>query len=574
MSYVVLARKWRPHTFEDLIGQEYIVRTLKNAVESGRIAHAMIFSGPHGVGKTSTARILAGELNRAQSGEGSDSKNDFYEDIEEGKSLDVIEIDAASHTGVNDVREIIENLKYMPFAGNTKVYIIDEAHMLSQSAFNALLKSLEEPPPHILFILATTEVHKIPATILSRCQRYEFKKVPTVQIKERIEKITQEEGIEISPETLYTLAEEAEGSMRDALSLLDQLVATFGASIEEEDAARILGLSDRSLIKAAFKAILDHDPKGSLEALNEAAAKGANPKRFAEDLLKLVRRALVIKACGSNVLMDLSEDETSSIQDLIERTTVETLEMLFKFALEGAEEVHRSPYPRMALEASIVKLALVRNVIPIEEILKKLEAGPDETESPGGGSGKKNPRKNVARKASNRTRYEASADTVSPPPTAPPGPESPSHEPPTAAPPAPPAESPPPSGSHTRDELDFINFVRSNSVMIASNLEEASRIYLEDSTLRVQFPSEDIHTRILSDKKRLTDLEQYASAHYRDKIRVKIDVTKSLNGSTTTVPKSPTIQERRTNASKDPLVAHALTLFGGRIIAVKSLDKE
>jgi DNA polymerase-3 subunit gamma/tau len=256
MSYIVLARKWRPKTFDDVIGQEVITQTLKNAVSTGKIAHALIFSGPRGVGKTSTARIIAKALN-CEKGPTSDpcSNCTFCREISEGKSLDVIEIDAASHTGVDDVREIIENTRYLPSSGKTKIYIIDEAHMLSQSAFNALLKTLEEPPPHVLFILATTEVHKIPVTILSRCQRYDFKKVSTANIKERIELISSSEGIKIPEETLYLIAQESDGSLRDALSIVDQLIATFGNEIKHEDATGILGVSDKSLIKSTIEAI-------------------------------------------------------------------------------------------------------------------------------------------------------------------------------------------------------------------------------------------------------------------------------------------------------------------------------
>ncbi len=572
MSYIVLARKWRPRSFEEIIGQEYIVRTLENAVQSGRIAHAMIFSGPHGVGKTSTARVLAKELNRKASPQDPESEVSFYEEIEEGRSLDVIEIDAASHTGVNDVREIIENIKYMPSSGTTKVYIIDEAHMLSQSAFNALLKSLEEPPAHILFILATTEVHKIPPTILSRCQRYEFKRVPTVQIKERLEHITREEGIQISPDTLFLLAEEAQGSMRDALSLLDQLIATFGTSIEEEDAVRVLGLSDRALIKGTFKALLNHDPKGALEALNEATAKGTSPKRFAEDLLKLIRHALIIKACGTNLLRDLSEQVASSIQAMVEGTTTETLEMLFKLALSGAEEVNRSAYPRMALEASIVKLALVRNVIPIEEVIKRLEVAlakggsvgagglaEDETLDAGEDKHAAAPSKGLKGKRST----DKISESVSPAQPDQKNSDLSTNEPP-----------PPDSPRHNPSinlEQGFIDFVRSNSAMIASHLEEASRIYLENSTLNVQFPSESIHTQYLRNKKRLKHLEEYASKHFNQKLSVKILVSKAHNGP---LSKKKSEEELNRSVLEDPLIAHALNIFGGKIIRIKPQDKE
>ena len=326
MSYLVLARKWRPGTFDDITGQEYITRSLKNAVSTGKTAHALLFSGPRGVGKTSSARILAKALNCKHGPTPNPcSECSFCVEIAEGKSLDVIEIDAASHTGVNDVREIIENIKYLPASGKYKIYIVDEAHMLSQSAFNALLKTLEEPPPHVVFILATTEVHKVPVTILSRCQRHDFKKVPVEQIRERLTTITAAEGIEVGEETLYTVAREADGSMRDALSLMDQLLATFGNSIAHDDALRILGVLDRNILKSVLRAVIGKDPKSAIEALNLAMEKGIEPKRFAEDLLRGLRHALLIKACGKDAASELPDEEKREIEETASAESVVVL---------------------------------------------------------------------------------------------------------------------------------------------------------------------------------------------------------------------------------------------------------
>ena len=327
MSYLVLARKWRPKVFDDVIGQEYIIQTLKNSISSGKTAHAFIFSGPRGVGKTSTARIVAKALNCKDGPTNLPcSQCTNCQEISEGNSLDVIEIDAASHTGVKDIREIIENVKYLPSSGKTKIYIIDEAHMLSQSAFNALLKTLEEPPPHVLFILATTEVQKIPVTILSRCQRYDFKKVSTDKIKDRIKLVTSTENINIKEETIYLIAQESDGSLRDALSLLDQLVATFGTDIKHEEATRILGLLDKQLLRNAVSAIFKKDTKMCLETLNEASLKGVSPKRFAEDLLKTLRNALIIRASGGEILSNISKEEKREIEILSSDYGIESLE--------------------------------------------------------------------------------------------------------------------------------------------------------------------------------------------------------------------------------------------------------
>src|SRR5262245_13187627 len=247
MAYLVSARRWRPQTFEDLIGQEHVARTLGNAIRSDRVAHAFLFTGVRGVGKTTAARILAKALN-CERGPTPTPCNVCVNclEITAGNAVDVLEIDGASNTGVDDVREIIDNVRYQPAKSRFKIYIIDEVHMLSTSAFNALLKTLEEPPPHVKFIFATTDPHKVPHTIHSRCQRYDFKRIPLRLIVERLAHIVRSDGIEVSERALFLVAREAEGSMRDAQSMLDQVIAFAGKKVRDEDVADALGLADRS----------------------------------------------------------------------------------------------------------------------------------------------------------------------------------------------------------------------------------------------------------------------------------------------------------------------------------------
>jgi len=375
MSYIVLARKWRPQNFDEVVGQQFITTTLKNSLSSGKVAHAILFSGPRGVGKTSTARILAKSIN-CDKGPTPTPCSVCVNCIEisEGKSIDVIEIDAASHTGVGDVREIIENIKYLPVSGKTKVYIIDEVHMLSNSAFNALLKTLEEPPEHALFILATTEVSKIPLTILSRCQKYDFKKVSSNDIKNSLTEITSRENIEIDDSTIHMIASESDGSLRDALSLLDQLNTTFDGKIKYEEASKLFGIFDSSYCLSLFKSILAQDPKKCLHIIIELNQKGINPKKTIEQLLRIVRNSVFIRVCGSGVSTDLAEDEASQINEEVSKLDIGALENIFNQTLKASEDISRSAYPEIALEMNIVKLANLGHAIPINDILNKLES--------------------------------------------------------------------------------------------------------------------------------------------------------------------------------------------------------
>ncbi len=556
MSYLVLARKWRPQTFDDLIGQEYITQTLKNAVSTGKTAHALIFSGPRGVGKTSTARIVAKALNCEKGPTPYPCLTcTFCKEISEGKSFDVIEIDAASHTGVNDVREIIENVKYVPSSGKTKVYIIDEAHMLSQSAFNALLKTLEEPPPHVLFILATTEVHKVPVTILSRCQRHNFKKVSTEKIKERIEHIVSSEAISVPQETLYLVAGEADGSLRDALSLLDQLVATFGAGIKHEEAARILGVSDKSLIKSALGAILDKNPKKCIEILNEAGEKGVSPKRFAEDLLKLTRNLLLVRICGKKTALDISDEEKNELENISKDKSVETLETVFKFMLEGAEEVQKSFYPQLALEATLVKLALIEPVVALDDIIARIEALSKRI----GGSNLPSPQLRDPQKAPIETREETvsyndhSSTDVSDGSTS--SPEIGNTNPLTSS-----------TG-------DFINYVKSKKPITGRGLEHADKIGIDESAIRIEFSSMSIHSDHLLRPDAQKNLKKFAKEFFNRDLAVKVDVNPSSEPETDYQSLKEQNAKIKDEVYEDSVVQDTLRIFGGRVVKIKTKEK-
>ena len=551
MSYLVLARKWRPQTFDDIVSQEYVTLSLKNAVSTGKIAHAFIFSGPRGVGKTSTARILAKALN-CGSGPTPEpcSECAFCREIAEGKSLDVIEIDAASHTGVNDVREIIENVKYLPTSGKYKIYIIDEAHMLSQSAFNALLKTLEEPPPHVLFILATTEAHKIPVTILSRCQRYDFRKVPVEKIKENIASITGKEGIKVAEETLYIVAQEADGSMRDALSLMDQLLATFGNDIAHDDALRILGVLDRSLLKSAVAGIMDKDPKACIETLNRAIEKGINPKRFAEDLLRTLRYALLIKSCGKEAVHELSDEDKNEIAGITSAESVETLESLFNFMLDGAENIQRSFYPQMALEFTLIKLATLERTVPLESIIKRLETLSGTIKTGG------EPRGRFDEPRGNYEKRQAAPEEAQVSPNA--GKVSQTQE-----------KEPGPSAE---DKGSVLKYIKSRNALMATRLEQAKNISSEGGVFRITFGN-PIHTSHFRKKETETELKKFLKEYFNRDMDIEIaeDSSPQPGGA------GSGRNERNENKKKiqnDPALKDAIEIFGGRVVSVKPRQKE
>ncbi len=376
MSYLVLARQWRPQIFEEVIGQRPITQTLQNAIAQDRVSHAFLFTGARGVGKTSTARILAKALNCERGPRQTNPCNACTNcrEITDGTSMDVIEIDGASNRGIEEIRELRENIRYKPTKSRHKIYIIDEVHMLTREAFNALLKTLEEPPPHIVFIFATTEPHKIPATILSRCQRYDFKRIPLKEMMENLRRIVEKEGIQISPRGLHMLVRESEGSMRDAQSLLDQVISYGGKEVSDADIAEVLGLIDRKILSDTIEAIAGRDAKRCVEIVETIYQYGYDIQRYCHELLQTLRHLILLKVSeSSEELIELPPEELEGLKKQSERFSFEQLNHLFSLLMKGEEEVAQSAFPRTMLEITLIRMATFRSVLPIEEILKKLE---------------------------------------------------------------------------------------------------------------------------------------------------------------------------------------------------------
>ncbi|MBW2596051.1 MAG: DNA polymerase III subunit gamma/tau [Deltaproteobacteria bacterium] len=381
MEYLVLARKWRPQIFEDVVGQDHVVKTLRNAVKLDRVAHAYIFSGPRGTGKTSVARILAKSLN-CEKGPTEVPCNQCANcrEITEGVSLDVREIDGASNRGIDEIRELRENIKFSPVSSRYKIYIIDEVHMLTTPAFNALLKTLEEPPPHVVFVFATTEIYKVPATILSRCQHFDFKRISVRQIADNLGHISKEEGISISDAGLSWIAREGEGSLRDAQSIFDQVIAYAGTDIKDGDVEELLDLKDRRLIFELSGAVLERDGGACLKIIDEAYYSGVDIKHFYQMFLGHLMNLLTVKITdgdsareGRLVLSDLPDHEMADLKKMAQGASRDTIQRLLDILMEEENDIRRSMEPRINLEYAVVKMAYLEPLIPVDEIISRME---------------------------------------------------------------------------------------------------------------------------------------------------------------------------------------------------------
>jgi DNA polymerase III subunit gamma/tau len=375
MEYLVLARKWRPQVFEDVIAQDHVVRTLKNAIRFGRVAHAFIFSGPRGVGKTSVARILAKALNCAEGpAEIPCNQCPNCREVTDGISMDVHEIDGASNRGIDEIRELRESVKFSPSSSRYKIYIIDEVHMLTKEAFNALLKTLEEPPSHVIFIFATTETHKVPATILSRCQRFEFRRIPLKQLVNSLKDIARPEGIKISDTALGWIAQGAEGSLRDTLSIFDQVISFAGTDIQDKDVEVLLGVGDKLFLPQISRAVFDRNAAACLKIIEECFYTGLDMKVFYGMILNHFRNLLLVKITGGDGnLIDLPDHEIEELKKQAEPVSRETLQRLFDILMTEDEAMRKSLNPRFNLEFILTRMAYLEPLIPIDELLTKLE---------------------------------------------------------------------------------------------------------------------------------------------------------------------------------------------------------
>lgn len=375
MAYLVLARKYRPQTFADVVSQEHVTRTLENAIRGGRMAHAILFSGPRGTGKTTIARILAKAMN-CQSGPTPVPCNACHSclDITAGRGADVFEIDGASNNSVDQVRELRDNIRYMPAHSRYKIYIIDEVHMLSIAAFNALLKTLEEPPAHVMFFFATTEAHKIPITILSRCQRHDLKRIDLAAISEHLERLCRQEGIDISSENRWAIARESGGSMRDALSLLDHILAWGHDQLDDEWVINLLGGTDRRLLFDLSEAVFARDMPRVLAIVDRVYRNGHDLKRFFADLLMHFRHLMLVKMeSRPEVLTDLSAADIDTMGRQVAAVSIALIEQVFGLLFKAEAGVRHASQPRLAIEMVFFKIHQTTPALPIDLLIDCLD---------------------------------------------------------------------------------------------------------------------------------------------------------------------------------------------------------
>lgn len=384
MTYLVMARKYRPQTFDEVVGQSHVTTTLKHAIQSNRVSHAYLFAGPRGTGKTTVARILAKALNCKEGPTPQPCDTcDSCKEITIGRSLDVVEIDGASNNSVDDIRALRENIRYVPSQQKYKVYIIDEVHMLSDSAFNALLKTLEEPPKHAIFVFATTEPHKVPQTVLSRCQRFDFRRIPTSELVNTIENIAEKEHLSVEKEASYILARRADGSLRDVLSLLDQVIAYGGEGesdgekkgiITPELVSETLGLVDQERLFEITDAIAKKDSAKGISILNELINSGIDLPEFVNSLIQHLRNFLVAKvSADSNVLFDLSDDFIEKYKEKSSAFSELDLLRMINAVADVNVNLKRTTDPRVLLEMTLMKLLKMESAVSLADVLEKLD---------------------------------------------------------------------------------------------------------------------------------------------------------------------------------------------------------
>ncbi|MBM3277029.1 MAG: DNA polymerase III subunit gamma/tau [Candidatus Handelsmanbacteria bacterium] len=562
MAYQVTARKWRPRRFDQVVGQEHITTTLKNALSSGRVAQCYLFCGSRGVGKTTTARILAKALNCARP-DGADPCGECpsCRSIAEGTSMDVLEIDGASNNKVEDVRELREVVRYAPTEGSHKIYIIDEVHMLSTSAFNALLKTLEEPPPRVVFVFATTEVQQVPETILSRCQRFNFRRIPAGQIARHLQAIAQAEGIAVEEDALFLLAGRADGSLRDAESLFDQVVSFDQERVSTSGVHQVLGLVDRSAHFELIGALAEADASRVLGLIGAVVAEGGEVEEFVLGLVEHLRHLLFVKVQGGGGALDVAEADRTRYEQLAGLFAEEDLLRMMRAVLDLAGELPRSLYPRFRAELALVRLARMGRAVEVGQLLarlKALESGPGPGPAPGGGPG---PAIEPAAPG------QAAALRVAPaPPSAPPHPTGQSILPPRkgaaepARQPASQAPDPPPPGvelSPDRLEADWgglVQEVRRSHPSLGIFLQGAALVGLEGRVLRLSFAPEDSFASKQVEKNREV-IEGLCARRWGQPLRLECAVR--------TGDAPPARQETR---EADPTLKSVLDAFDGELV--------
>ena len=542
MSYQVTARKWRPQNFDEVVGQEIVTRTLQNAIKSERIAHAFLFSGVRGVGKTTTARILAKALNCLKGPTVSPcGQCDSCQEITGANSVDVLEIDAASNTGVDNIRDLRESVRYGTARDRFKIYIIDEVHMLSKGAFNALLKTLEEPPPHVKFILATTELERIPATITSRCQHFTFKPIPFSLILGCLKEITRQEGIEITEYGLRCLVSLAGGSMRDAQSVLDQIVAFAGKQISDEDVRVLLGVVDEQVLGPLVEAVARRDRKEIIGSVEELRNSGVDPQIFCAKLVHHLRDLMVYQVTGwEESLLDLPDSARETLDKQAQEFSKLDLIRFYDLMVGCQSQLRYHSHPYVHLEMTMIKFIELAQLPSIEEVITRLESGqaPRVTEPP------------------DRPQAESRdlLETSSPEAVAGPGGEKVKPSVPARSDQEPMAPSP--------DQLivDLFSSLQTESPLLYSSMRQAAEVDLSEKKLFVVFAHEEkIHKDLLLEPKHRKQLAELCAKITRSTPQLEVKLL------------APVAQEA--DPREDPKVRAFVKTFPGRVIVEKKVEE-
>lgn len=533
MEYLVLARKWRPQTFEDVVGQEHVVKTLRNAISFGRIAHAYLFSGPRGTGKTSIARILSKALN-CETGPAEIPCNQCSQcrEITDGTALDVREIDGASNRGIDEIRELRDNIKFSPASCRYKIYIIDEVHMLTKEAFNALLKTLEEPPPHVIFIFATTEIYRVPSTILSRCQHFDFRRIPLKKVMENLRRIAIDEGLTVTDTGLMWIAQAGEGSIRDSQSVFDQVISYSGTEITDADIEELLSLTDRRFLFDLSKAVLERDAGTCLKIVDEVYFAGVDIKYFYQMILKHFMNLLMVSIAGRDeLLMDLPDHEVETLKMQVASVSRDTLQRLLDILMNEEDDIRRSMEPRINLEYTLAKMAYLEPLIPVDEILLRME-GLEKRLSPGG------------------TKPPERGGTVQAPPAeASAGPKPQEHR-------APPARG---AGSNLWE--DFKEYLCTKNKPLWSKIVPGTFLGYDDKTLKIGFPRDYIFFETLQEPDQGEKITRFAGEFFGEATTVRIvplqDAEDPRNGN----DGKPSVEEQKSQALRHPRLQTVLDVF-------------
>ncbi len=542
MSYLILARKWRPQTFEEVVGQQVITKTLKNALRQNRVAHALLFCGPRGVGKTSVARILAKALN-CEKGPTPDPCGacTACREIAHGTHLDIHEIDGASNNGVDEIRKLKETVAYLPVSARYKVYIIDEVHMLSKGAFNALLKTLEEPPEHVVFILATTEPHKIPMTILSRCQRYDFRRVPFREMVLHLKKIVEQEGLRADERALMLVAREATGSLRDAEVVLDQLLLlSEGQEITMENARAVLSVVDSAVMLKILDCIVNPAPEDLLNLIREMVDTGMDLAYFYRSFLLFLHDLLLLKAAGQrDIPMEREGEEIRQMRKIVRSVSLEQIEMWIHIFHERERTILQSEFARIGLEAALLKMLHLNQTVSITDLIHQLEE-----------------------------KLGRAEDELEPPHVPEPAPPS--------APASPSLSAPSDPSERSREPKDdflegFIQFVKERAMALSVQLAEATAFRWDGSTAEILFPAQSFSLKLLQNGEKEAQLKTYLQEFAGRKVTRVIcreggprRVTRNSDPS----PAQPGETRER------PAVKEVLNILGGRLIEIKPLDRK